>query len=347
MEKKATGVFHSLARYQWAFYLWVLWAGIYAWSLYAMGFPARMAFWDSFISNLQLAGACLVMVTILRYYSPGRSQYLNLLALVVAITFIWYAAFRLSWMAIFETGIQQPFWETYFPVRLMTGFLVISCFTLFGVLNHLSEEKEMQVKRKTDAEKLARDAELFKLQQQLQPHFLFNSLNSISALVGSQPAQARTMIQQLSEFLRGTLRKNQEELVPLSEELNQLRLYLDIEKIRFGHRLNTLIEMQENCADARIPPLLLQPVLENAIKFGLYDTTGAVEISLKAGCDGQHLTLTVINPFDPETNSASRGTGFGLSSLQRRLYLLFGRNDLLQAASSGNQFITTMTIPQI
>jgi sensor histidine kinase YesM len=347
MEKKANGVFQGLGRYQWAFYLWILWAGIYAWSLYVMGFPARLAFWDSIVSNLHLAGACLVMVTILRYYSPGRSQYINLLALVVAITFIWYTAFRLSWMAIFKQDGQASFWEPYFPIRLMIGFLVISCFTLYSVLNQLGEEKELQIRRKTDAEKLARDAELFKLQQQLQPHFLFNSLNSISALVGSQPTQARTMIQQLSEFLRGTLRKNQEELVDLADELRQLRLYLDIEKIRFGHRLNTQIEMQDHCAHARIPPLLLQPVLENAIKFGLYDTTGEVDITLKASCNGQHLTLVITNPFDPETTSASKGTGFGLSSVQRRLFLLFGRNDLLQAGASESQYITTMTIPQI
>jgi two-component system, LytTR family, sensor kinase len=347
IEKKPTGIFQGLARYQWALFLWVLWAGIYAWSLYVMGLPARMAFWDSILSNLHLAGACLVMVTILRYYSPGRSQYINLLAMVVAITFIWYAVFRLSWMAIFKQDFQASFWEPYFPIRLMIGFLVMSCFTLYSVLNQLGDEKELQIRRKTDAEKLARDAELFKLQQQLQPHFLFNSLNSISALVGSQPSQARTMIQQLSEFLRGTLRKNQEELVPLAEELRQLKLYLDIEKIRFGHRLDTHIQMQDNCIHARIPPLLLQPVMENAIKFGLYDTTGEVEISLKASCNGQLLTLIVTNPFDPETNSTSRGTGFGLSSVQRRLFLLFGRNDLLQAVSTGNQFITTMIIPQL
>ena len=99
------------------------------------------------------------------------------------------------------------------------------------------EEKNIN-ERKIDAERLTKEAELFKLRQQLQPHFLFNSLNSINALISVQPEQARKMIQQLSDFLRGTLKKEDQQWVNLSEELQYLQLYLDIEKVRFGHRLS-------------------------------------------------------------------------------------------------------------
>src|SRR5690606_9569496 len=125
-----------------------------------------------------------------------------------------------------------------------------------------------------DSEKLAKEAELFKLRQQLHPHFLFNSLNSINSLIGSRPAEARKMVQQLSDFLRGTLRKEESQLVSLKEELQYLGLYLDIEKLRFGSRLITEIETQEGADALFIPSLLLQPIVENAIKFGLYDTLG-------------------------------------------------------------------------
>ncbi|HTA26166.1 MAG TPA: histidine kinase, partial [Bacteroidia bacterium] len=209
-----------------------------------------------------------------------------------------------------------------------------------------NEEQQQNEKRKAEAEKLTREAELFKLRKQLHPHFLFNSLNSISSLTIARPEEARLMVQQLADFLRGTL-KNEEELqVTLEEELRLLQLYLDIEKVRFGHRLDTLIEKDEICLSAKIPQLLLQPIVENAIKFGLYDTTEKVLIKITAKKNDHLLTISVQNPFDPTTSSSQKGTGFGLTSISRRLYLLFGRNDLLETKAEGNIFITTVKIPQ-
>jgi LytS/YehU family sensor histidine kinase len=207
------------------------------------------------------------------------------------------------------------------------------------------EQKENE-ERKTAAEKLAKDAELFKLRQQLQPHFLFNSLNSINALIGSRPEEARKMVQQLSDFLRGTLKKEEQQWVSLQEELQYLQLYLDIEKVRFGNRLATIIESDPMAGQLKLPALLLQPIVENAIKFGLYDTTGETVIRLNAtGSDG-YLVIRVQNPFDPETSMPQKGTGFGLKSVRRRLYLLFARNDLLATETADHTFITTVKIPQ-
>ena len=107
------------------------------------------------------------------------------------------------------------------------------------------QEQQKNEERKTDAEKLAKEAELFKLRQQLQPHFLFNSLNSINALIGIRPEEARKMVQQLSDFLRGTIKKEETQWVNLQEEIQYLQLYLDIEKVRFGNRLATVIEIDE------------------------------------------------------------------------------------------------------
>jgi two-component system, LytTR family, sensor kinase len=134
--------------------------------------------------------------------------------------------------------------------------------------------------------------------------------------------------------------------VSLEEELQQLQLYLDIEKVRFGHRLQAAIENSVAENKAFLPAMLLQPIVENAIKFGLYDTTGAVPIFLTAKMEQNALTIQVSNPFDAATHTSNSGTGFGLTSVQRRLYLLFARNDLLQTASNDGQFITTLKIPQ-
>lgn len=218
---------------------------------------------------------------------------------------------------------------------------------MFSLLWYSQQEQKESDSRKVEAERLSREAELFKLRQQLQPHFLFNSLNSISALTGSNPEKARHMIHQLSDFLRGTLKKDEHQWNTLDEELQYLGLYLDIEKVRFGHRLQTEIICSEDALHFKLPVLLLQPVVENAIKFGLYDTTGDVMIRLEAAAEGNNLKITVQNPFDPETSQPLKGTGFGLSSIQRRLFLLFARHDLLKTESEKEIYITTILIPQI
>src|SRR5690606_1189652 len=198
---------------------------------------------------------------------------------------------------------------------------------------------------KAETEQLAREAELATLRQQLQPHFLFNSLNSISALAGSEPEEARKMIQQLSDFLRGTIKRDNQQITTLEDELKHLKLYLEIEKVRFGHRLKTELHDDPVTKLLKIPALLLQPIVENSIKFGLYDTTGEITIYIKARLENTQLVIMVQNPFDPSTTQP-QGIGFGLSSVQRRLYLLYGRNDLLSTTQNNSIFTTVVRIPQ-
>lgn len=166
-------------------------------------------------------------------------------------------------------------------------------------------------------------------------------------MAGSKPEEARKMIQQLSDFLRGTLKKDDKQMLSLQEELKHLQLYLEIEKVRFGHRLNTDINVDELTLNLLIPPLLLQPLVENAIKFGLYDTIGDVTIQITSKVENKNLLVTISNPFDAETAQPNRGIGFGLKSVQRRLQLLFFRNDLLKTSSNNNTFTTTVIIPQV
>jgi LytS/YehU family sensor histidine kinase len=120
---------------------------------------------------------------------------------------------------------------------------------------------------------------------------------------------------------------------------------LDIEKVRFGHRLDTIVQVSDEAAKLHLPALILQPIVENAIKFGLYDTTEAVTIRIQAVSVANALQIVVSNPFDPQTSNLGKGTGFGLSSIQRRLYLIYGRNDLLKIASTENLFTCSIEIP--
>jgi len=228
-----------------------------------------------------------------------------------------------------------------FPV---IGFLLLGCVTLISILWYNWQEQKENEKRERDAEKLAKDAELFKLRQQLQPHFLFNSLNSINALIGARPDEARRMVQQLSDFLRGTMRKEENQLISFSEELEHLKLYLEIEKVRFGYRLKTEMDIADESLRWKIPSLLLQPIVENAIKFGLYGTTGEVTIAIRARVADKYLVIAVMNPYDADMQMPT-GTGFGLNSVKRRLYLLFARSDLVEINKEKNYFVVVIKIP--
>jgi two-component system LytT family sensor kinase len=141
------------------------------------------------------------------------------------------------------------------------------------------------------------------------------------------------------------LKKDEQQWISLDEELQHLQLYLEIEKVRFGHRLSFTINNSIQ-SEQHLPVMLLQPVVENAIKFGLYDTTGEININIEAHNEEGYLALKITNPYDQETSSPKKGTGFGLASIERRLYLLFGRTDLLKTSANNNLFETKIKIPQ-
>lgn len=326
---------------------WVIMSFVQAIILHRLGLSWELSFTDSLVSNGLLAGGSLSAMMIYRFYQPGVNnkgyRFFYAIGITALVTFV----LRVSLSGIFS---QDPAYIDFLgksmPVRFVVCFLVISFVTLLYWLWSNLQERSLQQAMQTEAEKLSRDAELLKLRQQLQPHFLFNSLNSISALVASKPAEARKMIQQLSDFLRGTLKKDEQQPVRLKEELDHLNLYLEIEKVRFGHRLELERKFTDDAMEAFIPPLLLQPIMENAIKFGLYGTLDVVSISITAKTADKLLEISISNPFDEGAGNSSTGTGFGLSSVQRRLYLLFGRNDLLITEKKETSFTTILKIPQ-
>jgi sensor histidine kinase YesM len=328
---------------------WLVLAGDHILVLHWFGLPWKLAIIDSLISNAILFLAALLVMNTLRYYLPRGEQYINIFSLCILLTILWVVLSK--WLLKVSLGSS---FEGYtdmllhsMPIRFSIGFLLLGCVTMISILWYKHEEQQENEARKVDSEKLAKEAELFKLRQQLQPHFLFNSLNSINALIGSRPEEARKMVQQLSDFLRGTIKKEETQWVNLQEEIQYLQLYLDIEKVRFGNRLETIIETEETGKELKLPALLLQPIVENAIKFGLYDTRGETIIRINTKMEKNDLVITVLNPFDPETSSPKQGTGFGLKSVQRRLYLLFGRTDLLSTIANGNIFTTIVRIPQL
>lgn len=327
--------------------IWLIWSVMYFKMIYDFRIEWTYALVDTLVTNGLLALSCLLVMINLRFYNPRKGKYLHLLILCVAVSGLWTVLVQFALGLLLQNNSPYTlFLDQSIPVRFDIGILIIGCAALISTVLYTQEEQKENDQRKVNAEKLAKEAELFKLRQQLQPHFLFNSLNSISALATSQPQQARKMIQQLSDFLRGTLKKEEQEQMLWKEELQYLNLYLEIEKVRFGHRLSTEIFCTPETNTALLPSLLLQPLVENAIKFGLYDTIDPITISILATVVDNYLMITVQNPYDEETSRSGQGTGFGLSSVQRRLYLLYGRNDLLQTANKNGIYTTIIKIPQ-
>jgi two-component system, LytTR family, sensor kinase len=327
---------------------WLVWGSLQVILFHRLGFNWHIAMEDSAISNICIATACLLISHIMQFYLPQRERFGYVLIISILLSFL--VLFISKWLLTYFNSGDQLYIDTLtrsLPIRFGINFLLIACVSMISILWYTFQDQKENNARRVDAEKLTKNAELFKLRQQLQPHFLFNSLNSISALVGSRPEEARHMIQQLSDFLRGTIKKEDAQIVTLEEELQHLQLYLDIEKVRFGHRLITNIINEVDAAQYRLPSLLLQPIVENAIKFGLYDTIEAVSIDITIKIVTNQLIIVVQNPFDATTASTQKGEGFGVSSVQRRLYLLFARKDLVTTTAHENIFTTTIKIPQL
>ncbi|TDQ16312.1 histidine kinase [Algoriphagus boseongensis] len=310
------------------------------------GLEVEEAFTDAFFFALLFALGIWVLDMVFSLFSPkGRNLWLIFLV-PVTLSFLSVFAHRFFmtwWMEDQEEYLEFLHHTTY--VRL--AFLALSeqmIAFLALVVSKLERQEELN-KREAQMLQLSKDAELAQLRQQLQPHFLFNSLNSINALVIKQPQKAREMVLLLSDFLRGTIRKDTKSWISLEEEMNYLKMYLEIERVRFGHRLDVEFSIDERTEKLKIPQLLIQPLVENAIKHGLYGVTGEVKIKIECEKEGNYLLLKVENPFDAQSSS-QEGTGFGLNSVERRLYLLFGRKDLLATSSEENVFQVQLKIPQ-
>lgn len=326
--------------------------------LFLLGHAALLLFWfhlsdsiawtDSAVHTILLGLSAPAVSFGLAYYRPANGKFIFVLGYTLAVALIWLVFSNCIMSHLFEDDRNYLDWlYMALPVRFIIGWLVIVCLALRTLsLYDLAEERDA-LARKESTERLAREAELYKLRQQLQPHFLFNSLNSINALIMLRPKEAREMVLKLSDFLRGTLKREDQHWIALPDELQYLQWYLDIEKVRFGHRLSTSVTAAEGTAHLKIPPMLLQPVVENAIKYGLYDTIEAITISISAWMQDDLLYIQVQNPFDSSLQQPQTGTGFGLTSIRRRLYLLFARHDLLETTAKDNVYTTLIKVPQL
>lgn len=199
-------------------------------------------------------------------------------------------------------------------------------------------------RRAAEARTLAREAELQSLRLQINPHFLFNCLHSISALATMDGSRARDMCIRLADFLRSSLALGSRESIPLRDELALARRYLEVEQVRFGNRLRLEEEIDAACEDCAVPPLLLQPLVENAVKHGIAGLVEGGVVRICADLDGASVTISIENEFDSDT-PPRRGAAVGLSNVRRRLEARYGQAALFDAAARNGVFRVLLSFP--
>jgi len=231
------------------------------------------------------------------------------------------------------------------PWRVGVGFLFYVLLTLNYYLMIYYQNFKEKLMRESELKTLVKESELSSLKSQINPHFLFNSLNSISSLTMISPERAQEMVINLSDFLRYSLSNKEETLTPFSNELKNIERYLKIEKTRFGNRLYVEQKVGDKTSDLLLPGLILQPIVENAIKYGVYESTEASNILIESKNIDNVLEVKVTNDFDPDF-LVKKGAGIGLRNVMSRIKILYGRDDFVKVAKTENTFEITIRFPQ-
>lgn len=263
-----------------------------------------------------------------------------IVAIWISLTHLIHSAFYDAYESDEHPLIIMPYYWMAFMLLAIYDYLVVLYYSYITYRKFKSK-----VEHEADLKGLIKEAEINALKSQINPHFLFNSLNSVSSLTLVRPEQSREMLVKLSTFLRYSLDQDLKELNTLSNEMKNSQLYLEIEKVRFGERLLLDFNVDVPCKDMKIPNLILQPIYENAIKHGVNESLEPVVIKTKAELKHNSLSIQISNNFDKDA-IASKGQGIGLRNITERLNLIYGRTDLLSINKTESEFIVKLEFPQ-
>lgn len=311
------------------------------------------AFWDSFvfITIFFLIGFSLWYSV--KYADLFKKRTLDIMVnhLSIAIVFIIVWLFVSYYISLFliSSVEYQIFIRQSIVFRSIIGFLLYTNMIVFFYLRQNIDGFRRRINDEAHLNNLLRDSELQLLRNQINPHFLFNSLNSLNSLIYSDSDRASKMLVELSDFMRYSIHSSNQQFVSVSEEIKYAQNYINIEKIRFGNALDVRIEVCETCHDAFMPAMLIQPLIENAVKHGLYGCLKGVFIRLNVSAkelhnNDKHLVISVSNNYE-SGNTSPQGTKSGLSNIQSRLKKLYGSLNRINISSENNTFEVIISIP--
>ncbi|UCG28804.1 MAG: histidine kinase [Bacteroidales bacterium] len=329
---------------------WILVTAIHV-SILAIFYQALniQALADGIIFNLLLAIIALGLWYPVRFMQSEERNTLILGINHIGIAFLSITLWLTVGYFVLESMFRNDteflnFLDQSMPWRIASGVLLYLIILLVYYLILYYSNLQEKIRMEGELKALVKESELNMLKSQINPHFLFNSLNSINALILADHQKAQNMIIRLSEFLRYALKYHQKDKTRLREEIYNMNLYLDIEKIRFGEKLVIENEVPEAYGKCFLPNMILQPLIENAIKHGVYESTEAVSIVLECFREGDFLVISIRNTFDPD-QPGKKGNGMGLKNVQNRLKLIYNRSDLFSYHKENNIFITELRIP--
>jgi sensor histidine kinase YesM len=276
--------------------------------------------------------------------SAVRVAITALLAALVTAS-LWAAAGRAWWQMLMRLDIADRPTSAAALTSLLVGLGALA-YLLSVTVHYLLqafEESAAAARKALEAEVAHREAELRALRAQVDPHFLFNSLNSISGLIVPDPERARLMCPLLADFLRDSLKLGGSRRIPLAREVGLAEQYLHVERVRFGPRLEVQTSVANDCADVPVPPLILQPLVENAVRHGIATRLEGGVVEIAAYRAGARAVMVVRNPRDAD--GGRRGTGFGVDIVRRRLGASFGERASLAIEASPESYRVSVTLP--
>ena len=272
----------------------------------------------------------------------------HVLSLVVSVA-VWVAAGSVVAFVIQHHPMLPDAFMRYrldAPLISALGALLFFCVTMLSYLMISFEDARDAERLALEAQVQTRDAELRALRAQINPHFLFNGLNAVASLAGSDPVRARTMCVMLADFLRRSLALGGRREIPLEEELDLAERYLEIERVRFGDRLKLDHDIDPAALDCPVPALLLQPLVENAVTHGIAHSIEGGVVRLTARRIAGRLEITVENPADPE-RPASRGQGLGVTNVKSRLASLHPGATRVECIESDGRYRVEVVLPAV
>ena len=311
------------------------------------GLSARAAAVIAFPLSLAYAFVCLSAWYVARSTPIATSGLPRLLSTALGAAAISSSAWVLlarGWNGVLGRwwGVRAPFGEIA-PIVFGFGVLLYLLSIAVGYIASAFEHARAAERRELRAQVLSKEAELRSLRAQIDPHFLFNSLHSISALTAADPPGARRMTILLGDFLRESLSLGSAERIPLARELALVHKYLEIERVRLGDRLQVAIDGGDAGA-CLVPPLLLQPVVENAVTHGVAHVLDGGHVQVTAKCSALQLTIVVQNPADAD-RPRKTGTGLGLANVRSRLDALYGRTASVNWAEQNGTWRVEIVLP--
>ncbi|MBT6745847.1 MAG: histidine kinase [Flavobacteriales bacterium] len=260
----------------------------------------------------------------------------------VALEFLYY----LSQFII--TSDPVVFGGNKFFSETISWFFLFLMWTLFYFSFHFFQNYRKEEIKNLQWEASKNEIELNRLRAQLNPHFIFNSMNTIRALVDDNPKKSKKNITKLSKILRSTLLTEKKKFITLEEELDLVKDYLDLEHSRFEERLNIIYNIAPNTSKLLIPPMMLQTLVENSIKHGISQLPEGGIVAIKTSCDYSNLYIEILNSgtYQPPDSPQSNSAGFGLSGTVKRLELLYGAKGVFEIYNKNNKVVSNLTIPQ-